>query len=92
MVVIDMLPYLSCRLATLLAVSTNVLILTKAGLLVAMAIKAPDALLKQSTQQRPDLKAGIVLTMISPHSMLNDAVKSVLADYHGLRRHILNTL
>ena len=73
-------------MADLFAVSDYVLIPTEAGFLDAMAIKATIALLKQSMSKKPDLKAGIVLSMVFPQSTMNDEVKAMLADY-GLPIH-----
>ena len=81
LVVIDTPPYLSNRLSELFALSDYVLIPTKAGILDAMAIRATIALLRQSMELKPVLKAGIVLNMVMPRTSLNEEVKEILSGY-----------
>lgn len=81
LIVIDTPPYLSSRLTELFALSDYVLVPTKAGILDAMAIRATIALLQQSMQAKPALKAGIVLNMVLPRTSLNEEVKEILTGY-----------
>lgn len=81
LIVIDTPPYLSSRLTELFALSDYVLVPTKAGILDAMAIRATIALLQQSMQGKPSLKAGIVLNMVLPRTSLNEEVKEILTGY-----------
>jgi chromosome partitioning protein len=86
LVVVDTPPYLSNRLSELFALSDYVLIPTKAGVLDAMAIRATIALLRQSMDLKPALKAGIVLNMVVPRTSLNEEVREILSGY-GLYLH-----
>ena len=81
LIVIDTPPYLSSRLTELFALSDYVLVPTKAGILDAMAIRATIALLQQSMNAKPALKAGIVLNMVLPRTSLNEEVKEILTGY-----------
>ncbi|GAB3225765.1 AAA family ATPase [Spirosoma arcticum] len=81
LIVIDTPPYLSSRLAELFSLSDYVLVPTKAGILDAMAIRATIALLRQSMELKPALRAGIVLNMVMPRTSLNEEVKEILSDY-----------
>lgn len=81
LIVIDTPPYLSSRLTELFALSDYVLVPTKAGILDAMAIRATIALLQQSINAKPALKAGIVLNMVLPRTSLNEEVKEILTGY-----------
>ncbi|GAB4042055.1 AAA family ATPase [Spirosoma jeollabukense] len=81
LVIVDTPPYLSNRLAELFAVSDYVLVPTKAGIMDAMAIRATIALLRQSMELKPALKAGIVLSMVLSRTSLTDEVKEILSKY-----------
>lgn len=81
LIVIDTPPYLSSRLTELFALSDYVLVPTKAGILDAMAIRATIALLQQSMNAKPALKAGIVLNMVLPRTSLTEEVKEILTGY-----------
>lgn len=79
--IIDTPPYLTNRLNDLFAVSDFVLIPTKVSYLDAMALKATMAMLQQTQQDRPDLKAGIVLNMVKPRTSMNREIKDILDAY-----------
>lgn len=80
-IIIDTPPYLTNRLNDLFSVSDFVLVPTKVSYLDAMALKATMALLQQSQQERPDLKAGIVLNMVKPRTSMNREIKDILDAY-----------
>ncbi|ADB42939.1 ParA family protein [Spirosoma linguale] len=86
LIIVDTPPYLSNKLSELFAISDYVLVPTKAGILDAMAIRATIALLRQSMELKPALKAGIVLNMVLSRTSLNDEVKEILVDY-GIPLH-----
>ncbi|MCK8496030.1 ParA family protein [Spirosoma sp. RP8] len=81
LVIVDTPPYLSNRLSELFALSDFVLVPTKAGILDAMAIRATIALLRQSMDLKPALKAGIVLNMVLPRTSITEEVKEILSGY-----------
>ena len=81
LLVIDTPPYLTNRLPDLFGISDYVLVPTKTGILDVMAIRATIALLNQSMQKRPNLKAGIVLNMVMPRTSLTAEVKEALQEY-----------
>ncbi len=79
--IIDTPPYLTNRLNDLFAVSDFVLIPTKVSYLDAMALKATMAMLQKTQEERPDLKAGIVLNMVKPRTSMNREIKDILDAY-----------
>ncbi|MBO0939245.1 ParA family protein [Fibrella sp. HMF5335] len=80
-IIIDTPPYLTNRLNDLFSISDFVLVPTKVSYLDAMALKATMAMLKQSQQERADLKAGIVLNMVKPRTSMNREIKEILDAY-----------
>lgn len=86
LVIVDTPPYLSNKLSELFAISDYVLVPTKAGIIDAMAIRATIALLKQSMEAKPAIKAGIVLSMVLSRTSLNDEVKEIISKY-GIPLH-----
>lgn len=81
LLIIDTPPYLTNRLGDLFAISDFVLVPTKPGFLDAMAVRATVALLKESMNKQPNLKAGIVLNMVMPRTSLTAEVKELLGEY-----------
>jgi chromosome partitioning protein len=81
LVIVDTPPYLSNRLSELFSLSDYVLVPTKAVIMDTMAIRATIALLRQSMEAKPTLKAGIVLNMVLARTSLNDEVKEILSGY-----------
>ncbi len=79
-IIIDTPPYLISRLPDLFAISDFVLIPTKAGILDFMAIQATIALLNESINARPGLKAGIVFNMIKRSTNLQNEIAKLLQD------------
>ncbi|CCH57700.1 chromosome partitioning protein (plasmid) [Fibrisoma limi BUZ 3] len=82
--IIDTPPYLTNQLPELFAVSDFVLIPSKVGFFDVMAIKATIELLKQTQQQQPQLKYGVVLNMVKPRTGLNKSVQEILNDYGAI--------
>ncbi|CCH03561.1 chromosome partitioning protein (plasmid) [Fibrella aestuarina BUZ 2] len=80
-IIIDTPPYLTSKLTELFAVSDFVLVPTKVSYLDAMALKATMAMLQQTQQERPDLRAGIVLNMVKPRTSMNREIKDILDAY-----------
>lgn len=82
LLVIDTPPYLTNKLSDLFAISDYVVVPTKTGILDVMAIRATIALLNESMQKRPNLRAGIVLNMVMPRTSLTAEVKEALQEFN----------
>jgi chromosome partitioning protein len=78
LVIIDTPPYLSNKLLDLFALSSIVVIPTKAGFFDVMAIRATLALVKFAQGKRPTLKAAVALNMIKPRSGITNDVIALL--------------
>lgn len=81
LVIVDTPPYLSSRLPELFSISDFALVPTKAGILDAMAIRATIALLRQSMDAKPGLRAGIVLNMVLSSTSITEEVRQILSAY-----------
>lgn len=78
---IDTPPYLTDSLPKFFSYSDIVIVPTKASVLDIMAIRATIKLLKQAQQQRPQLKASIVLNMVKSRTSLTQDMKDILEEY-----------
>lgn len=82
-ILIDTPPYLSHQLPDIFAISDFVLIPCKASPLDALAINQTIDLVKESMEENPGLRAGIVMNMVYHSTDFNDKVESIVAE-HGL--------
>lgn len=80
-ILIDTPPYLTNQLHDIFLLSDFVLILTKAGYLDALAVKATIALYKEALIEKPSLKGGVVLNMLMHNTNLNEEIKEILEGY-----------
>ncbi len=79
--IIDTPPYLTDRLSKLFAISDFVLVPTKVGLLDVMAIRATIAMIQEVQKKKPNLKAGIVLSMVKNRTSITEEIKEILRGY-----------
>lgn len=80
LIIVDTPPYLTNRLPELFQRSDLILVPTKAGFFDVMAIRSTIALIKQAQQEKPSLKAAIVLNMVKPRSGITADVTALLKD------------
>ncbi len=78
LVIVDTPPYLSNKLLDLFALSSVVLIPTKAGFFDVMAIRSTLALVRFAQSKHAGLKAAITLNMIKPRSGITREVIHLL--------------
>lgn len=81
-IIIDTPPYLTTSLPEFFSYSDFVLVPTKASVLDILAIRATVQLLKQAQEQRPKLKASIVLNMVKPSTTLTGDILHALENYN----------
>ncbi|CAA7393572.1 ParA family protein [Chryseobacterium fistulae] len=79
---IDTPPYLTENIIPIFLASDLVLIPTKAGVPDIMAIRATIELVREAMQNKPNLKAGIVLNMIKPRTNITEEVQEQLKEYN----------
>lgn len=81
LVVVDTSPRNDADLAKLLAVADFVLIPVRPGFFDVLAVKDTIALLTAAQAKRPDLKAGIVLTMVQHRTAVTREVRAMLETF-----------
>lgn len=81
LLVIDTPPYLTSQLADVFAISDYVLVPTKVGFYDVLAIRSTVELLKQTQQQRPTLRYGVVMNMVKPRTSMNKTIQDLLTTY-----------
>lgn len=80
-VVVDTSPRNDADLGKLLAVADFVLIPVRPGYFDVLAVKDTIALLTEARTQRPNLKAGIVLTMVQHRTAVTREVRAMLESF-----------
>jgi len=80
-ILVDTPPYLSNRLPELFLQSDYILVPTKAGFFDLMAIKSTLALIQNSMEEKPGLKAGIVFNMIKGSSSITSEIRTLTKDF-----------
>lgn len=81
LLVIDTPPYLTSQLSDVFAISDYVLVPTKVGFYDVLAIRSTVELLKQTQQQRPTLRYGVVMNMVKPRTSMNKTIQDLLTTY-----------